>query len=137
MIGSSLAFLAHTVKRSKVSVFRWTCNGALYLLLLVIVVSRPTWLELRRIHVSLMQVTSDSGCCSTVAVLYPMDEISNIVSYLQSSQCTRCQHGVDLAIRDYKDTSRMLGLLVQPNLAKHIGMHSTVSSDYKDPIHFL
>lgn len=137
MIGSNLAFLANIVKRSNVSVLWWTCNGALYLLLFAFVVSRQTWLEMRRINVSLMQVTSDSGCCSTVAVLYPMDEISKIVDYLQSENCYRCRQGVDLAIRDYKDRSEMLGLLVQPNLARHIGMHSTVSSDYKDPIHML
>lgn len=137
MIGSILAFLAQTVNRSKISVFWWTCNGALYLLLLVIVVSRQTFLELRRIHVSLMQVTSDSGCCSTVAVLYPMDEIPKIVDYLRSSECMRCHEGVDLAIRDYRDKFEMLGLLVQPNLARHIGQHSTVSSDYKDPVHML
>lgn len=137
LIGSILAFLAQTLTRSKVSAFWWAGNGALYLLLVAIVVSRQTWLETRRIHVSLMQVTADSGCCSTVAVLYPMDEIPKIVKYLRSSECRRCRMGVDLAIRDYKDKFEMLGLLVQPNLAKHIGLHSTVSSDYKDPIQML
>lgn len=137
MIGSLLAFLAQTIHRSKISTFRWTCNGALYLLLLAIVVSRQTWLEMRRIHVSLMQVTADSGCCSTVAVLYPMDEIPKIVDYLRSPLCYRCQNGIDLAIRDYKDTFEMWGLLVQPNLARHIGLHSTVSSEYKDPVQML
>lgn len=137
MIGAMLAFLAQTMKRTKVSALWWACNGSLYLLLLVIVISRQTWLETRRIHVSLMQVTPDSGCCSTTAVLYPMDEIPRLVDYLRSSKCYRCRHGVDLAIRDYKDNFKMLGLLVQPNLARHIGQHSTVSSDYKDPIHML
>ncbi len=51
--------------------------------------------------------------------------------------CYNCANGVDLAIRDYKDIFGMMGLLVQPNLAKHIGMHSTVSSAFKDPIHML
>lgn len=137
LIGSILAFLAQTVKRSNVRVLWWACNGALYLLLLVLVISRPTWLEMRRIHEFLIQVTSDSGCCSTVAVLYPIDEIPSIVAYLRSPLCKRCHYGVDLAIRDYKDKYKMLGLLVQPNLARHIGLHSTVSSDYKDPVHML
>lgn len=137
MIGSILSFLAGTVKRKKVSVFWWTFHGAVYTLILALVISRQTLLEMRRIHISMMQVTSDSGCCSTVAVLYPMEEIPKLVNYLRSPLCKRCHSGVDLAIRDYRDKFEMLGFLVQPNLAKHIGMHSTVSSDYKDPIHMM
>lgn len=137
MIGSILAFLTTYVKRSNISAIWWTCNGALYLLLVALVVSRPTWLEMRRIHVALMQVTPDSGCCSTVAVLYPMDEIPKIVEYLRSAECFRCPYGVDLAIRDYKDKFEMVGLLVQPNLARHVGLHSTVSAAYKDPVQML
>ncbi|KAJ6646051.1 Post-GPI attachment to proteins factor 4 [Pseudolycoriella hygida] len=137
MIGTILAFLAQMFKRSKIFVFWWACNGALYLLLLVFFMGRPTWLEIRRIHEFLMQVTTDSGCCSTVGVIYPMDEVPKIVGYLQSSICRRCSSGVDLAIRDYKDKFKMLGFLVQPNLARHIGLHSTVSADYKDPIQML
>lgn len=137
MIGSILAFIAGTIKRSSISTIWWSCNGALYLLLAVLIISRPIWLEMRRIHSSLMQVTSDSGCCSTVAVLYPMEEIPTIVNYLRSPKCRRCAVGVDLAIRDYKDRSGMLGLLVQPNLAQHIGLHSTVSSAYKNPVQML
>lgn len=137
LIGSLLAIMAGTVKRNKISVLRWACYGALHLLLLVIIMSRQTWLEMRRIHTSLMQVTSESGCCSTVAVLYPMEEIPSIVEYLRSPGCMRCPYGIDLAIRDYRDMFGMLGLLVQPNLARHIGLHSTVSNDYKDPVQML
>lgn len=138
LIGSMLALTVQAVnKRSKVSAFWWALNGFLYLLMVALVVSRPTWLELRRIHTSLLQVTSDSGCCSTVAVLYPMHQVQQIVEYLRSPNCHRCSIGVDLAIRDYKDKTGMLGLLVQPNLARHIGYYSTVSSSYKDPIQML
>lgn len=137
MIGSLIAFIIATVKRTKISVHRWACYGAVNLILLAIIISRQTLLEIRRINSTLMQVTPDSGCCSTVVVLYPMEEIPNIVTYLRSNECKRCQDGVDLAIRDYKDKFGMLGLLVQPNLARHIGLHSTVSADYKDPVQMM
>lgn len=137
LIGSLLAFTAQTIGGFRVSAIWWACNGALYLLLLALVMSRPTWLEMRRIHSSFLQVTPNSGCCSTVSVLYPMHEIPQIVSYLRSSSCRRCSYGVDLAIRDYKDIVGKQGLLVQPNLAKHIGFYSTVSSAYKDAVQML
>lgn len=114
---------------------KFSMIGALYLLVLILVMTRQTFLELRRLHTFFFRITQDLGCC-TPAVLYSSKWISDIVKYLKSSQCNRCHLGVDLALSDFSEESNLTCHLVEPNLVRHIGMHSTLTSN-KDPRSFL
>lgn len=115
--------------------FSFSMVGALYLVLVVLVITRQTFLELRRMHTFFYHLSPDSGCC-TPAVLYSTKWIPEIVSYLRSSQCSRCHLGVDLALNDFKEQNDLICHLVEPSLVKHIGMHSTLTSN-KEPRSFL
>lgn len=109
--------------------------GASFFLLLVLVMSRQTFLEMRRLHSFFFSVSADRGCC-TPAVLYSTKWIPEIVQYLRSSQCHRCHLGVDLALSDFSEQNDLMCYLVEPSLVRHIGMHSTLTSN-KDPRSFL
>lgn len=109
--------------------------GATFLVLLVLVMSRQTFLEMRRLHSFFYRISSDLGCC-TPAVLYSSKWIPEIVQYLRSSQCNRCHLGVDLALSDFSKQNHLPCHLVEPSLVRHIGMHSTLTST-KDPRSFL
>lgn len=109
--------------------------GGLFFLLLVLVMTRQTFLELRRLHSFFLHISPDLGCC-TPAVLYSSKWIPEIVKYLRSSQCQRCHLGVDLALTDFSKQNYLPCHLVEPSLVRHIGMHSTLTSN-KDPRSFL
>ncbi len=109
--------------------------GAIYVLLVVLVMTRQTFLELRRLHSFFYRISPDRGCC-TPAVLYSSKWITEIVKYLRSSACQRCHLGVDLALSDFAEQNNLTCYLVEPSLVRHIGMHSTLTSN-KDPRSFL
>lgn len=109
--------------------------GALYLLLLVLVISRQTYLEMRRLHPFFFRISPDLGCC-TPAVLYSSKWIPAIVQYIRSTECKRCHLGVDLALSDFSKQNDLTCHLVEPSLVRHIGMHSTLTAN-KDPRSFL
>lgn len=109
--------------------------GAMYCLVLVLVMTRQTFLEMRRLHSFFYHISPDMGCC-TPAVLYSTKWITEIIKYLRSSECYRCHLGVDLALSDFAEMNLLPCFLVEPNLVRHIGMHSTLTSN-KDPRSFL
>ncbi|XP_037051822.1 post-GPI attachment to proteins factor 4-like [Bradysia coprophila] len=109
--------------------------GSLFLLALVLIMTRQTFLEMRRLHSFFYHITPDRGCC-TQTVLYSTKWITEIVKYIRSSECERCHLGVDLALSDFAEMNYLPCFLVEPNLVRHIGMHSTLTSD-KDPRSFL
>lgn len=116
-------------------IFLFSFTGAVYLLVLVLVTTRQTLLEMRRLHSFFFQISPDLGCC-TPAVLYSTKWIPEIVQYLQSSQCRRCHLGVDLALNDFREQINLPCYLIEPSLVRHIGMHSTLTSN-KDPRSFI
>lgn len=109
--------------------------GGVFFLLIVLVMSRQTFLEIRRLHSFFLRISPDLGCC-TPAVLYSSKWVPEIVKYLRSSQCQRCHLGVDLALSDFSKQNHLPCHLVEPSLVRHIGMHSTLTSN-KNPRSFL
>lgn len=113
----------------------FSTTGSLYMLLLVLVMTRQTFLEIRRLHSFFYHISPDLGCC-TPAVLYSSKWIDDIVKYLRSPECERCRLGVDLALSDFSKLNHLECYLVEPSLVRHVGMHSTLTSN-KDPRSFL
>lgn len=109
--------------------------GSMFFLALVLIMTRQTFMEMRRLHSFLYHISPDLGCC-TPAVLYSTKWVADIVKYLRSAECRRCRLGVDLALSDFAEMSYLPCFLVEPNLVRHIGMHSTLTSN-KDPRTFL
>lgn len=116
-------------------VILFSLAGALYLLLVILVITRQTFLEMRRLHAFLYHISPDLGCC-TPATLYSTKWIPEIINYLKSSQCERCNLGVDLALNDFKEQNDLTAYLIEPSLVRHIGMYSTLTTN-KDPRSFL
>jgi len=102
--------------------------GAVYAVLLALVISRQTLLEIRRISLFFLQVRQDKGCC-TQAVIYQMKALPGIVNYLDSpSTVARRSEGVDLALDDWTRQNGLLSYLVEPSLVRHIGMYSSLTT---------
>lgn len=122
-------------KLNFILIFNLSTVGSLFVLLLVLIMTRQTFLELRRLHTFFFHISDDMGCC-TPAVLFSTKWIAAIVEYLRSSECHRCRLGVDLALSDFREQNDLDCYLVEPNLVRHVGMHSTLTAN-KDPRSFL
>jgi len=101
--------------------------SAFYAIVLAIVMSRQLLLETRRMNSYFLKVGPAPGCCIP-AVVYPIKVVPAIVQYLRSQLCDKCDDGVDLALDQFSEESKLVSYLVEPNLVRHIGMHSTLTT---------
>lgn len=104
---------------------------ALYMLLTL---GRPHWLALRNLSPHLSSVVDAPGCCIP-AVVYPQGHLSDIIRHLGASSSSAGMP-VDLQLDKFAKEKGLRGLLVVPNLVKHIGFVSSLGKGWKNPREF-
>ncbi len=115
-----------------------SCVRLLFSFLLVLYVllalGRPHWLALRNVSPHFSSVVPSPGCCIP-AVIYPQAHLSSLVSYLKDTKASRA-FPLDLALDKFAEEKSLDGLLVVPNLVKHIGFVSSLGKGWKAPKEF-
>ncbi|KAK6174108.1 hypothetical protein SNE40_017446 [Patella caerulea] len=117
--------------KSKYSMNKMWFLFIVYSCLVAIAIGRQSIMEFRRISKHLFQVTPAPSCC-TPALLFPQHGGQKVVEYMQNVKC-RNKYAKDMLLEDVKRKHGLVGLLVQPNLFKHIGLYSSLRSKVLDP----
>ena len=106
----------------------------LLVLFALLTLGRPHWLALRNVSQHFSSVVVAPGCCIP-AVVYPQMHLSSLIAYLEKTECSRA-FPVDLALDKFAHDNNLDGLLVVPNLVKHIGFLSSLGKGWKNPREF-
>lgn len=105
---------------------------ALYAMILVMAVGRTNVQELRRYFAPYLYSIVPAPDCCTPAMLYPREQISNLIQYMDSMECT-LGFAKDSVLTQYRTEKQLSAYLVQPNLIQHIGLHSALRNIVTDP----
>ena len=109
--------------------------GAVYIILLTMSVGRPHLMELRRLSKHLF-VLRDSPKCCTPAHLYPTSSARILRLGLQE-KVHDDNEPLDMLIDNILDKHNLPKYLVEPNLAQHIGLLSTLKGVSTRPEEFV
>ena len=109
--------------------------GAIYFVLLAVLIGRQYLLELRRLSPYLYSVGPSANCCIPGS-LYPAQVVPELINYLKQVTCT-ANFGVDLAVDNFVLQNGYQRFSVTPNLFKHIGYVSTTKGPSRNPEQFL
>ncbi|XP_053159051.1 post-GPI attachment to proteins factor 4 [Hemicordylus capensis] len=123
-LGSLLGFLySWTSCRSALS---WpiVLFFALYSMLLVELVGRHYFLELRRLAPPLYNIVPVTECC-TPAMLFSAPSAHRVLGYLKELRC-RPGFAKDTALYSLLRTMSERAFVVEPNLVRHVGMFSSI-----------
>ena len=144
MLGGSLCVIAVLLasKRRKclpncqsLPLWFWFAAGAVFVALLCVSIGRQYVESWRQYFISTHQLVVAPGCC-TQATLYPAPVISDLCTHL-SRVHSDYDFSVDIAIDGFAYIRGLRRYLVQPNVAKHIGMISNLRRNSKIAEHFL
>lgn len=97
---------------------------ALYSMLLVELVGRHYFLELRRLAPQLYNVVPVTECC-TPAMLFSAPSAHRVLGYLKELQCHR-GFAKDTALYSLLRSKGERAFVVEPNLVRHVGMFSSL-----------
>ncbi|XP_055955448.1 post-GPI attachment to proteins factor 4-like [Patella vulgata] len=122
---------AYLYIKSKYSMNKMWFLFTVYSCLVAIAIGRQNIMEFRRVSSSLFQVTPAPSCC-TPALLFTQHGGQKVMEYMQNVRC-RYNYAKDMVLEDVKRKHGLVGLLVQPNLFKHIGLYSSLRSKVLDP----
>lgn len=109
--------------------------GMLYTVVLVYTVGRQYFLDFLRISKDIHRVIPAPECC-TPSILFPVDKVEEVVSYLRTQSCTE-KYPIDLALENFVKSKHYHRWLVEPNLFTHIGMVSSMKSGMRFPEEFI
>lgn len=112
----------------------WSGAGMLYFVLAAYSIGRAHWIEMRKVFPLFYGVGNAPGCCIP-AVLFPTARGRELVEFLSRTNCQE-DYPIDFAFDDFAKSKGLTGLLVSPNLFSHIGFHSSLHSQDKDPREF-
>ncbi|XP_033753135.1 transmembrane protein 246-like [Pecten maximus] len=139
-IGGSLSLVLHRLcllkrqwKRSQNVHFT---AGFLYIIVVIYLIGRQNIMTFRSWSHHLHLLLPSPACC-TPAMLYPVDAVPSLVHFLNSSQHQENEEHIDLQIYNFTMTNNLPGYQVEPNLFRHVGMVSSLSSKIKQPEEFL
>jgi len=113
----------------------WFVVGGIFTALLCMSVGRQYVESWRGCFISTHQMIEAPGCC-TQAILYPAQVISDLGDHLQRVH-SDYDFSVDLAIDGFAHVHGLKCYLIQPNVAKHIGLVSSLRQYSKSAKHFL
>jgi len=116
-------------------VWFWFTVGAVFIALFCVSIGRQYVESWRDYFVSTHQLVEAPGCC-TQAVLYPAHIVSDLSSHLRRVH-SDYDFSVDIAIDGFAHVRGLRRYLVQPNVAKHIGLISNLRRNSKSAQHFL
>lgn len=134
MVGAG-CFVAVFAFRKKTSLqYLYFIFGAVYFILVVLLLDRQNVLELRRIASQFYSLNISPGCC-TPAMFYPRWVIPQLLSYLAGENN---RHHTDIAIYDFITSKNLTAYQIEPNLFVHIGMYTSIhQNSRKDPQEFI
>lgn len=112
------------------------CIGAIYAVIIVLLVGRPNVLKLRTLSPHLYSIRPSSACC-TPAMLYPREIVPRLISFLNSSKQLDSHVNLDLQIYAFSEQHRIPTYQMEPNVFRHIGIISSLSSMVKKAEEFL
>jgi hypothetical protein len=131
LIGMVLMLVYTHIFPRKNKVLSWM-SFSIYVMMLVMAVGRTNIQDLRRYFApSLYSLVPAPDCC-TPAMLYPREQISHIVQYMDNMECT-LGFAKDSVLTQYRTEKAIQAFLVQPNLIQHIGLYSALRNIITDP----
>ncbi|XP_060072428.1 post-GPI attachment to proteins factor 4-like [Ylistrum balloti] len=139
-IGGSISLVFHYFcllnRRRKYSQNVQFTLGLLLTIVVVHLIGRQNIMTLRTFSRDLYSLKPSPACC-TPAMLYPADTIKTLTNFLNQSQKHQSQVKIDLQIYNFTQIYNLPGYQIEPNLFRHVGMVSSLSSLTKDPEGFL
>ena len=100
----------------------------IYFFLVLGIIGRPYYLELRSVSPYTYSLDPGTSCC-IVAVLYRPGDIPDIVNFLRRRSCTP-KYPLDFALDDYREKNNLKQYLISPNLFSHIGFYSSLHNNF-------
>ena len=140
LVGAGLSVLPYYCLKQRnhkrVVMYFYSVVGAIYFILLALVISRPNVLELRRFSKHFYSFRESPGCC-TQAMLYSRTEVPDLINYLIKSQTAAEPLHTDLAIYKYIQDTNKNAFQIEPNLFYHLGMYTSLEGGQKNPEEFI
>lgn len=102
-----------------------------YIVLVSSLITRPHFLELRRISKYFFRIIRAPSCC-TPAMLFPNQGGKIVAEFLSNVTC-RNGYAKDSAIDDFLSSGNLSAYAVLPNLFTHIGLYSSVRDKVLNP----
>jgi len=125
-------------KNSNMSYISIICSfliGATYMVVLAVLLGRQNVISWRRLLPTLHHVVPAPNCCSP-AILFPASMARQLTGYLENTTCSK-RFPMDFALDKFAVQHSYQRYLVEPNIMKHIGFVSSLSSKSKNPEDFL
>lgn len=120
----------------KIELFTLFTLSSVFTLYILITLGRPHWLSLRKFSPQLSSVVPAPGCCIP-GMVYPQTHLPDLIDYLRRAKCSS-SYPVDLALDRFAKSRDLDGLLVIPNMVKHIGFLSSLGKGWrKKPEEFI
>ena len=110
--------------------------SSVFTLYILLTLGRQHWLSLRKFNPQLSSVVPAPGCCIP-GMVYPQTHLPDLIDYLRKAKCSS-SFPVDLALDKFAKNKNLDGLLVVPNMVKHIGFLSSLGKGWrKKPEEFI
>lgn len=103
--------------------------SSIFTLYILLTLGRPHWLSLRKFSPQLSSVVPAPGCCIP-GMVYPQTHLPDLIDYLRRAKCS-ASFPVDLALDRFAKNKDLDGLLVIPNMVKHIGFLSSLGKGWR------
>ncbi|XP_043939956.1 post-GPI attachment to proteins factor 4-like [Protopterus annectens] len=130
-VGSLLTFLYLKMFSKPEKLWQLFLYFMIYIMLLVELVGRHYFLELRRLSPQFYSLVPVTECC-TQAMLFSAQSAQRALGYLDTVQC-QSRFAKDTALYSFLWERHEYAFVVEPNLVRHIGLFSTLRGLTIDP----
>lgn len=134
MVGTGCFVLVFAFRQKRSVQYFFAVFGAIYLVLISLLLDRQNILELRRLASQFYSLNPSPGCC-TPAMFYPKWVIPELLKYLAGANN---KYHTDIAIYNFITSQNLTAYQIEPNLFVHIGMYTSIhKNSRKDPQEFI
>lgn len=120
------------VKDKKSNVSAITGSLFIYSFLVVAIIGRPNFTNLRSVLSPYLHTFTPAPSCCTPALLFPAKGAVEVISYLDKITCSN-NFGKDSGLDNLLSERNLKAYLVQPNTFTHIGLYSSLRDKIVDP----
>ena len=124
-LGHNKAFTKHS---SHISKFCILVFAFVYFLLIIFIIGRPYYVQIRTLSPYLYALEPGTSCCSQALLFHPA-EVPEILSYLKKTTCGT-NLPLDFALDNYRVKNNIKQYLVSPNIFSHIGFYSSLRQSF-------
>lgn len=133
LLGTVLTgFFVFVVKDKKSNVSAITGSLFIYSFLVVAIIGRPNFTNLRSVLSPYLHTFTPAPSCCTEALLFPYRGAVEVISYLDKITC-RNKFAKDSGLDNLVSERKLRAYLVQPNTFTHVGLYSSLRDKIVDP----